>query len=76
MLPSKTAPSTKRTKTATHTQHHKSKKLRKATVEEIEDDDGPQNISTRNHAASLDPPAATEATTSNVEQKKKVNILT
>ena len=38
MLPSKTAPSMKRTKSATFSQLHKSKKSRKATVEDVKDD--------------------------------------
>jgi hypothetical protein len=70
MLPSKTAPITARTKTTT-----RSKKARKATVEDVEDADSPRNVSARNHAASPDPPVATETMTSNTEQRKKVSVL-
>ena len=70
MLPSKTAPITAQTKTTTH-----SKKACKATVEDIEDADSPQNVSAQNCAASPDPLATTETMTSNTEQQKKVSIL-
>jgi hypothetical protein len=61
--------------TAKSTTHAK-KKSRKTTVEEVEDEDSPQNISARNRAASPDhdPPAPTETMSSNTEQKKKVCI--
>jgi hypothetical protein len=90
MLPSKTAPSTTRTKSTTRSQQqtnstsasskarsfiHASKKSRKATVEDVEDADSPRNVSARNRAASPDPPAASETTTSNTEQRKKVSVL-
>lgn len=66
MLPSKTAPHTKRTKSQRKSAMHAKKKSRKATVEEVEDEDNrPQNI----HATS---PAPTQTTTSN---KKKVCTL-
>ena len=90
MLPSKTASSTTQTKSMTCAQQqtnsmlasskarssiHASKKSHKATVEDVEDANSPQNISAQNHAASLDPPAATETMTSNTVQRKKVSIL-
>ena len=43
--------------------------------EDVEDDDAPQKLSAQNPATSLDPPTATEATTRNMEQKKKVSAL-
>jgi hypothetical protein len=89
MLPSKMAPSAKRTKLTTRSRQinsalasskakspiRASKKPRKATVEdlEVEEVNGPQNVSARNRTASPDPPAPTE-TTSNPEQRKKVSI--
>jgi hypothetical protein len=51
------------------------KKSCKATIEDVEDADSPQNVSVQNHAASPDPPAATETMTSNMEQRKKVSVL-
>jgi hypothetical protein len=54
---------------------HAKKKSRKATVEEVEDEDSPRNVSARNRAASADPPTATETMTSNTEQRKKVCTL-
>ncbi|KAF8513509.1 hypothetical protein JB92DRAFT_3116283 [Gautieria morchelliformis] len=85
MLPSKTAPSTKRTKSTTHAQQiqsalasskaksmtHAKKKPRKATVEEVEVEDSSRNTATCNRAASPDPPAPTETMTSSTEQRKK-----
>jgi len=72
ILPSKTAPSTKRTKSATSSQPHKSKKACKATVEDIEDDNNLRNASARNHTTPLDLPPTTNTMTSNPAQKKKV----
>ncbi|KAF8510013.1 hypothetical protein JB92DRAFT_3119314 [Gautieria morchelliformis] len=85
MLPSKTAPSTKRTKSTTRAQQiqlalasskaksmtHAKKKPRKATVEEVEVEDSSRNAVTRNRAASPDPSAPTETMTSSTEQRKK-----
>jgi hypothetical protein len=58
MLPSKTAPRTKRTESQQKSTTHAKKKSRKATV--------------ASHAASPDLPAPTETMTSNTERKKKV----
>ena len=53
MLPSKTAPQTKsKTCSQQKSTMHAKKKSHKTTVEEVEDEDSPQNISAHNHAAS------------------------
>jgi hypothetical protein len=44
----------------------------KVTVKEVEDEDSPQNISVRNHSASLDPPAPMKTMTSNTEHGKRI----
>jgi hypothetical protein len=51
------------------------KKSHKTTVEDVEDADSPQNVLAQNCTASPDPPAATETTMSNMEQRKKVSVL-
>jgi hypothetical protein len=70
MLPSKTAPKTQRTKSGPL-----KKKSRKATVEEVEDEDSPRNISARNHA-SAEPTSNGAKTSANMEGNgKKVIVL-
>ena len=85
MLPSKTAPKTKHTKSTTKLKEHEGssthpkKKSRQATVEEVEDVDSPNNISARNRASaepSQSSSAAHEASTSTAGKGKKVCFFT
>ena len=92
MLPCKTASSTKQIKLTTCSHQissssaslkdksstHTKKKSCKVTVEEVEDEDSPQNISVHNHATSPNPPnppAVTETMMGDTEQRKKVCTL-
>ena len=81
MLPSKMAP-TKRTKLVTHPKQQAdrpsvrvSKKSRKVTVEEVEDDDGHRNILAHDRASSPGPPTITETAVRNTQERKKVSVL-
>jgi hypothetical protein len=70
LLPSKTAPSTKRTKSTMHAK----KKRCTATINELENKDPPhpQKASARDDTTSPDHSAATGTTTSNMGRMKKV----
>ena len=76
MLPSKMAPQTKsKMCSQQESTTHAKKKSRKATVEEVEDKDSPQNMSACNQATSPDPPTPAQTITSNTEKRKKVCTL-